>query len=112
MRVPVLKRLLLLIAAFAFVMATSLPAAVAASAMAPAKSCPHCPDKAPAKSDCGKMACGALACAGVALGLPTPSTPSSAAAFAKRTYDVVGHRILIGAAPAPDPFPPRPIVLG
>lgn len=110
MRGSVLKRLLLLIAAFAFVAATSLPAAVAASGMAPATSCSHCPPQAPAKSDCGKMACGALACAGVAIGLPAPSAGCSAM-LAERSYGAVGHRILVGAAPAPDPYPPRPAAL-
>ncbi len=78
--------------------------------------CGHCPDRAPAGSgktggDLAKMACGALACAGVAVGLPARPAPYLPA-FAKldRAPDFVSA--ISGVAPIPDPYPPRPIVLG
>jgi hypothetical protein len=102
--------LTLLLTAVAFVLATSLPNTAPASAMPTGKPCSGCADKAPAGNDLGKMMCGALACAGVAIGLPARPMPYQPA-FAKLTYMSAPARETIGAVPAPDPFPPRPIVL-
>jgi hypothetical protein len=112
----ILRRLTLLLSALAFVLATALPNAVSARAMPASMPCGHCPDKAPAGSgktggDLGKMVCGALACAGVAVGLPARQAPYLPA-FAKldRAPDFVPA--IIGITPIPEPYPPRPIVLG
>lgn len=105
----ILKRLTLLLAVVAFVWATALPSrTVSAAPMPQGKHCGDCPL---VKGGLGKMACGALACAGVAVGLlakhasylPMPSALVYAAKPVPET---------LGAAPAPDPFPPRPAVPG
>jgi hypothetical protein len=115
----ILRRSALLLTAVAFLLATALPIPVPATAMPtetmqgmamPGAPCTNCPDKAP-KSDLGKMACGPLACAGAAIGLAAVTT-SYAAAFAHLAYASTPAPVTIGAAPMPDPYPPRPIVLG
>lgn len=105
------RRLILVLTAVAFVLAAMPTSGVSAMPMPVATPCGHCPDKAPAGGDLGKMAYGALACAGAATGLAAMTT-SYAPAFARLAYAPTPSPVTIGAAPAPDPFPPRPIVLG
>jgi hypothetical protein len=100
-----------MLTAVAFVLAASLPSAVPALAMPMEKPCSGCADKAPGGNDPGKMVCGALACAGVAIGLPTLPIPYQPA-FAELIHLSATRPETIGAAPAPDPFPPRPVILG
>ncbi len=107
----IFRHLALLFVAAAFVLATALPNSVSAMAGPPETPCRNCPDKAPAGSDLGKMACGALACAGVAIGLPVRHAPYLPA-FSTLAYSLDTAPEIIGAAPMPDPYPPRPIVLG
>ncbi len=97
---------------------TVLPNAISVRAMPasvramPAETpCGHCPDKAPTGGDLGKMACGALACAGVTIGLPARHAPYLPA-FAKFAYAAGFVPAIVGAPPTPDPYPPRPVVLG
>ncbi len=104
----ILRRVTLLLAAAAFLLATALPGASVSAAPMPAAR--HCGDCAPAKRDPGKMACGALACVGVAVGLPALHA-SYLPAYATLIYAPAPVAQTIGAAPSPDPFPPRPIAL-
>ncbi len=112
----VFRRLILLLAAVAFVLATALPSAASATAMPAEMPCGHCPDKAPSGTgqsggDLGKMACGALACAGIAIGFPARYAPYLPA-FGWLGYSPNTVPEIIGGSPLPDPYPPRPIVLG
>ncbi len=113
-----LKRLMLVLAAGAFVIAAASPnvglampmahgAAMASSIERPSA---DCPDKTLAHNDVAKMACGALACCGVAIVLPAPQSPYRPA-FHAFAYAPRVMLETVGAAPAPDPFPPRPTVL-
>lgn len=115
----VFKRLMLVLTAAAFVLATAVPSAMSAmqmpagAAMAGgmAKPCSDCPTKAPASNDIAKMICGALTCTGVTIGLPARQAPYLPA-FGKLVYAPKPIVKAVGASPAPDPFPPRPTVLG
>lgn len=117
-RVPgyFLRRLVILSTAVAFVLAIALPNAAPAMTMAAQMLCANCPDTAPDRTgqpggDLAKMICGALACAGIAIGLPARQV-SYLPAFTKLAYAPVFGHAVIGAPPMPDPYPPRPIVLG
>lgn len=119
MGTPVLRRLLLVLTVFAFVLATALPGAAQAMSMpggatmagSSGQPCDDCPTKAPA-SDSGTrmMPCGALACSGLVVALPAPAAPHLPAA------GVVEYAVGVpvpprGRALPPDPFPPRPALL-
>lgn len=112
------KRLVLVLTAAAFVLATALPSAASAMQMSAGAGmvggmttpCSGCPDKVPASGDLGKMACGALSCAGVAIGLPIRQAPYLPA-FGKLVYSPKAMLETAGVLVSPDPFPPRSIVL-
>lgn len=107
----ILRRLVLLLTTVAFVLATALPSNVSALAMPMEKPCSGCASKAPAGNDVGTMACGALACAGIAVGLPARPMLHHPA-LTKLAYTPAADLKIVSAAPAPDPFPPRPVILG
>jgi hypothetical protein len=107
----ILRRATLLLTAVAFLLVTVLPNAISVRAMPAQTPCEHCPDKAPTGGNLGKMACGALACAGVTIGLPARHAPYLPA-FAKFAYAAGFVPAIVGAPPTPDPYPPRPVVLG
>src|SRR5947207_695448 len=77
--------------------------------------CQQCPDQ-PAPSPMGgpmggKMAlCQMLACVGPLIVLPTMNAIGSRVAY-RIAYPAPEPARFAGATPAPDPFPPRPIVL-
>ncbi len=112
------KRLMLVFTAAAFMLATALPSSLNAMQMHTStammagmeKPCSDCPDKAPASKDLDRMTCSALACVGVAIGLPARQAPYLPA-FGKLVYSPRLVLETLGASLAPDPFPPRPLVL-
>jgi hypothetical protein len=122
MGMPMLRRrLLLVLTALAFVLATALPGTASAMPMTPGGSvmagdfghqpCGDCPTKVPA-SDSGTkmMPCSALACSGAVVGLPAPTVLGEPIAVALEYTARVptSHR---GRTLPPDPFPPRPSLL-
>lgn len=111
-----LRRLIILSTAVAFVLAMALPGAVPAMAATAPMPCANCPDTGSNSTgqpggDLAKMTCNALACAGVAVALPARQI-SYLPAFAKLVYAAAFGHAISGTAPLPDPYPPRPIVLG
>ncbi|GAV35102.1 hypothetical protein ROTAS13_02774 [Roseomonas sp. TAS13] len=119
MGMPVLRRLLLVLTALAFVLATALPGTASAMPMpggtttagGPGQSCGDCAAKAPGGDGGAKMMpCSALACLGAFVGLPAPAVLSApvAVAFEYAVGAPAGQR---GRALPPDPFPPRPTTL-
>lgn len=107
----VLRRLILLLTAFGFVLATLLPSAMSASAMPMEKACAGCAEKAPAANNLGKLPCAALSCAGIAIALPARQAPYIPVAAAL-AYLPGPAADIVGVSPLPDPHPPRPPVLG
>jgi hypothetical protein len=117
MGLSVLKRLLIVLVAVAFIGA-NLPAnCVAGPAMQSSDAmtaplddpCLGGSDDAPA-TELAKMLCGALACAGI-LGLPTRqmiATPD----IGKRLHPPRTADEMTGISIKPDPFPPRPTAHG
>lgn len=113
MDASVLKRLLLVLTAVAFVFATVLPNCVGATQMhdgmamtAPMTTpCADCPDKVPA-NEFAKM-CGALACAGL-VALPVRQV-TCLPEFGKFLYPPSVVQYSLGISLAPDPFPPKPV---
>lgn len=113
MSVLVLKRLLIVLVAVAFVGATLPANCIGAAAMQSAAAmtapmgdpCADDSNTAPA-TDLAKMLCGALACAGIA-GLPTRqivATPD----IGRRAHPPSTTDPMAGISLKPDPFPPRP----
>jgi hypothetical protein len=114
-----LRRLLLLLTALAFVLAGALPGSALAmpmpgGAMVAGSSghpCDNCPDEAHSGQPAAKiMPCGALACAGVVAALPTPVAPA-VPFFAVVRYPAQASTDQTSVALPPDPFPPRPVFL-
>lgn len=120
MGTPVLRRLLLVLTALAFVLATALPGTARAMPMpdgammagSSGQPCDDCPPKAPA-SDSGTkmMPCIAFACSGAAVGLPVPTVLGAPVAVAFE-YAALAPAGRPGRTLPPDPFPPRPTLLG
>lgn len=112
------KRLARVLTAIAFVLATILPASAAVMSMRDGagmaggmgQPCSDCPDKAPTSKDNTKMGCSALACFGVVMALQTRQALYLPAEMAA-DYPPAVLANLFGAAPAPDPFPPRSTIL-
>lgn len=103
-----LRGAIVLVAAIALVLATALPRAPLSAGPTAAKHCAGCP---PVRGDLGKMACGAPACAGIAVGLPAQNAlylPGSSVLIFRPNR----ASPMVGAAPSPDPGPPRPALLG
>jgi hypothetical protein len=100
-------------------LATTLPIGVHAMPMPPAvngmavdQPCPSCPQhQQSGDTNPGKLpACQILACAGPLAMLPAPALADQQA-FLRVAYLMAPSARLADARPAPDPFPPRPIVL-
>ena len=105
--------------AFVIVLAATVPVGVHAMPMPPAVSgmtadqpCPRCPShRQSGDTNSGKMpACQILACAGPLVMLPAPVLAYQQA-FLRVAYLMAPPARWADARPAPDPFPPRPIVL-
>jgi hypothetical protein len=115
----VLRRLLLVLTAAAFVLATALPGTVSAMPM-PADAmmagdtgqhCGDCPAKAPGDDGGTKaMPCSVLACSGAVVGLLEPTVLGApiAVAFEYAAWAPDSRR---GRTLPPDPLPPRPRIL-
>ena len=119
MGTPVLRRLVLILTALAFMLATALPGTASAMPMSggtimagvPGQPCGDCAAKMPGGDGGTKMMpCGALACSGAVIGLPTPTVldAPAAVAFEYAAWAPTSQR---GMTPPPDPFPPRPSFL-
>ena len=73
--------------------------------------CQQCPDQPVPSPMAGKVAlCPMLACVGPLLVLPTVNAIGTRITY-RITYPAPVRARFAGATPAPDPFPPRPIVL-
>ncbi|MCB4824855.1 hypothetical protein [Roseicella aerolata] len=119
MGTPVLRRLLLVLTALAFVLATALPGTASAMPMpggammagGPGQPCGDCPTKAPGGDGGTKMMpCSALACSGAVVGLPAPTVLAAPVAVAFE-YAGLAPADRQGRTLPPDPFPPRPLPL-
>jgi hypothetical protein len=118
MGVPFATPLARVLIAIVFVLVTILPASAAMMPMPSGvgmasstdQPCHDCPTQTPTNDDTTKMGCGALACFGVVVAMMTRQAlylPANMAA----DYPPAVLANLVGAAPAPDPFPPRSTVL-
>jgi hypothetical protein len=103
--------LLLATAALAPALAMPSPDGAAVPSVIGAR-CADCAAKSPA-GQCGAklIACSPLACAGITLALPLPAGWHKMP-MQPRVYTEAVLTRLPGIAPAPDPFPPKPISLG
>ncbi len=118
MGMPVLRRLLLVLTALAFVLVTALPGTASAMPMpggavmaAGLQPCGDCSAWAPASTGGTKMVpCSALVCSGAFFGLPASTVLGMSVAVTVE-YAVVAPASQRGRALPPDPFPPRPIPL-
>ena len=92
--------------------AHAMPMPSAANGMAADQPCPSCPQhRQSGDTNPGKMpACQILACAGPLAMLPAPILAHEQA-FLRVAYLMAPPAHWAEARPAPDPFPPRPIVL-
>jgi hypothetical protein len=113
MGASVLKRLLIVLVAMAFIGA-NLPVSCfgpttmhdSAAMTAPMDDpCPDCSGDGPT-TELAKMTCGALACAGI-VGLPTRQV-TMIPAFGECVHASSGVDGMAGISLKPDPFPPRP----
>ena len=114
-----LRRVTHVLIAVVIALAATMPAGVrampmpsAVNGMAAHQPCPSCPQH-PQSGDTNpdKMpACQILACAGSLAMLPTPVLVQEQA-FLRVAYLKTPSARWTDARPAPDPFPPRPIVL-
>lgn len=113
MGVFVLKRLLIVLVAVAFIGANLPVTCVGASTMQSTAAmtagmdepCLHCPSSAPA-TELVKMTCGALACAGI-VGLPIRQI-MVVADFGEVLRATSEADAMAGISLKPDPFPPKP----
>jgi hypothetical protein len=114
-----LERATRVLIAFIVAFAVALSAGVRATPMpgdmmgnAVDQPCQHCPQPhQPGSTTPGKMpACQALACISAIAVLPSPVLVPGRA-FLRAAYVSPALARLAGAEPAPDPFPPRPVVL-
>jgi hypothetical protein len=100
--------------AFLIVLATTIPAAMAMSSavngMAGDQHCPSCPQQTGHMNSDKMPACQILACVGPLATLPAPGLVHGQAFF-RVAYVQEPPAHLTDAGPAPDPFPPRSIVL-
>lgn len=104
--------------AFIVVLATAVPVGVRAMPMpsdaagaVTHQHCPDCPQHPGTGSNPDKMlACQVLACAGTAATLPSPA-PLTQRVLLRVAYSARLPGRWTGAAPAPDPLPPRAIAL-
>jgi hypothetical protein len=72
--------------------------------------CQQCPDRSMPDPMSGKMTlCPLLVCAGPLVVMPTASSIGTPSVH-RIVYPAILPDRFAGAAPAPDPFPPRPIV--
>lgn len=73
--------------------------------------CQNCPEHQSGSTAPEKMSgCPALACIAAPAVVPSPTPPPGRISFQMEcTWPVMA--LLAGADPAPDPFPPRPVVL-
>lgn len=108
MRVPVLRRLTLLLTAVAFVLTGVLPSFAVAMAMPAGMPCADCPAKAPGAKHPGSTCC-ISACAGAAFLTAPP--PIFLPAFERLAYAASPMPQTAGEPPAPDPLPPRPAAI-
>jgi hypothetical protein len=92
--------------------ARAMPMPPAVNGMAARQPCPSCPQHPPSgDTNPDKMpACQILACAGPLAMLPAPVLVHEQA-FLQVAYVKAPPARRTDAGPAPDPFPPRPIVL-
>lgn len=73
--------------------------------------CQNCPDQKSGSTAPDKMpGCPALACIAAPAVVPSP-TPLPGRVSFRAEYTWPATALLAGADPAPDPFPPRPVVL-
>jgi hypothetical protein len=111
---PMLRRLTRVLLAFMIAVTATLPASVRAmpmpADMSGAAMPQHCPS-CPSGMTPGKMpACPILACAGAVAMLPAPALLPQRILL-RAVYLMAPPARWTAAAPAPDPFPPRPIAL-
>lgn len=92
--------------------AMPMPMPPAAGGVDAGQPCQNCPQPhQPGSMDPGKMpACQVLACTGALATLPVPALMHERVQF-KVAYGQPTPARWDGAAPAPDPFPPRPVAL-
>ena len=92
--------------------AHAMPMAMAINGMGTDQPCPSCPEHPQSgHMNPDKMpACQVLACAGPLAMLQGPA-PVHEQAFSRIAYQKAPPALWTDARPAPDPFPPRPIVL-
>jgi hypothetical protein len=89
----------------------AMPMPSALNGMAADQTCPSCPHPQAGDMNPGNMpACQILACAGPMAMLPAPVL-AHRQAFLRVAYVKVPPARWTEAGPAPEPFPPRPIVL-
>jgi hypothetical protein len=111
------RRLMHVLIAFIVAMAATMPVGVRAMPMSPAgtgmgdQPCQNCPQPNQTGTSPDKMApCQAFACANVVATLPTPAPIRVRVQFDVAYVQPPSAR-WTEATRAPDPFPPRPIVL-
>ena len=90
---------------------TGMPMYMGMMEKAADQSCQNCPEHQPGSITPDKMpGCPALACIAAPAVVPSP-TPLPGRISFRTEYTWPVTALLAGADPAPDPFPPRPIVL-
>jgi hypothetical protein len=114
-----IERLLHVLVALAVVIATVMPGHVQAmpmpsgmGGMGQHQLCQNCPEPSASgtTSPAKMLVCPLLACVSIPATLPTPVFLPGRVAF-RVTFQVPTASHWTEASPAPDPFPPRPIVL-